>query len=82
MNKIERPGGQMTLDEALLALARRGFSGRAAQGAAQVLVKGCTRSSAARDLGIHPSAISKLLAKVEVEETCKCCGHTHRRVQL
>ena len=61
----------MTLDEALAALARRGYSGLAAQGAAQVIANGLTRS-----------AVTRVLAKVEVKKTCKCCGHTHQVVQL
>lgn len=71
----------MTLDETLTALARRGYSGRAAQGAAKVLACGVAQSEAARELGIHPSAIGRLLAKVVVQEVCPTCGHSHRRFE-
>lgn len=72
----------MTLEEAQAALARRGYQGRAADAAAQVITAGAKASEAAREQGIHPSAVTRLLGKLTRVETCKCCGHTNRRIVL
>lgn len=68
----------MTYDEARQALAKRGFSGRAADGAALVLSGALGVVAAAQQQGITPSAVSRVLSKNAT--TCPCCGQRTRGV--
>lgn len=68
----------MTFDEIRIELAKRGFAGRAADGAALVLSEGAGVVAAAKQQGVTPSAVSRVLSKNAA--VCPCCGQRTRSV--
>lgn len=72
----------MTTDEARAALAKRGYTGRAADAAALVIAGEMSRTKAAQHIGVNIAAVIRTLNKVSVEKTCPCCGHVDKGIQL
>lgn len=59
-----------------------GYSGRAADAAALVIDDGLSRQAAARQIGVDPAAVTRLLNKFTKTTVCKCCGGESKEVKL
>lgn len=63
-------------------LAALGFAGRTAEAAALVIDHGISRRAAAKETGVDPAAVTRLLAKVTLTTTCRCCGGLKKEFKL
>ena len=70
------------LAQVTAAIARRGYSGRAAAATTMVLAEGLSITEAARRSGVDPAAVSRFLKRFTVFSPCPCCGQPVKKYQL